>query len=580
MRWDSLAMSLLARAVVHARGIVAERPFDAQVRDFRGAQARLIEELCAANARSAFGLAHEFRRVRSVDDFRKHVPVREYEGYRPWIDRIQNGETHALTCEAPFMFTSTSGTTGQPKLIPVTESWKEELAAIMRLWLHRASLAHPRMLQRRIVSIVSPAVEGFARNGLPIGSMSGLTYQRVPSAARRNYAIPYGVMTVGDYDLRYWLALRLALEADVSLVVVPNASTIVKLGELAVDSADALLRAIHDGTVGMAGASVEAWLGVVHAVERKLKPNPKRARALERAAAKRGSLRLTDAWPHLALVSAWLGGSAGQVVHRLRRHVGDRVILRDLGLRASEGTFTVPLTDSSPAGVAAGHANFFEFVPSEELNAENPRTLLGHELEVGREYDLVVTHRGGLYRYDMNDIVRCEGFEGTAPIFAFVRKGRDMLNVTGEKLHVNHVLAAEAAVRSKAGLEIRQFRIIPDAPGLRYDLLIEVEGELPEDDALGAFLDLFDEALGHENDEYRAKRKSKRLGVPRLCVMERGWSEAQRRADIAGGKRDGQYKWPVFREGWEDGSRLAVVHVLDRAIRRRSSRRVRAVMTP
>lgn len=568
-------MSLLARAVVHARGIVAERPFEQCVRDYRATQLALLEEIRSTNARTAFGVAHEFRKIRDLAGWKQRVPVQEYEGYRPWIDRVLNGEAQALTAEKPFMFTSTSGTTGQPKLIPVTEAWKEELAAIMRLWIHRASLDHRSMLARKIVSIVSPAVEGYARNGLPIGSMSGLTYQRVPAAARRNYAIPYGVMTVEDYDLRYWLALRLAVEADVSLAVVPNASTLVKLGELAVDNAESLLRAIHEGTLGVSGDAARVWHAQLQPVERKLTPNPKRARELARAAAKRGSLRLEDAWPHLALVSCWLGGSAGQVVHRLRRHIGERAVLRDLGLRASEGTFTVPLEDGTAAGVVTGHANLFEFIPVSELESAEPLTLLGHELQVGQEYDLVVTHRSGLYRYDMNDIVRCEGFHGTAPIIAFVRKGRDMVNVTGEKLHVNHALAAEAAVRSVLASELRQFRLIPDAPGLRYDLLVELEGEVPDDDELVRFLEAFDEALGRENDEYRAKRKSKRLLVPRLCVMERGWAEAQRRADIAGGKRDGQYKWPVFRAGWDAASQEAVVHVLDRAQRRRSSRRVK-----
>ena len=565
---------------MHARGIVAERPFERSVRDFRHGQLALLSELCSVNAKTGFGLAHEFRKVRDLAGWKQRVPVQEYEGYRPWVDRLLNGEAHALTAESPFMFTSTSGTTGQPKLIPVTAAWKEELAAIMRLWIHRASLDHRAMLSRKIVSIVSPAVEGYARNGLPIGSMSGLTYQRVPAAARRNYAIPYGVMTVEDYDLRYWLALRLAVEADVSLAVVPNASTLVKLGELAVDNAERLLRAIHDGVLGIEGEAVRAWHAQIAPVERKLAPNPRRARHLERAAAKRGSLRLEDAWPHLALVSCWLGGSAGQVVHRLRRHIGEGAVLRDLGLRASEGTFTVPLEDGSAAGVLTGHANFFEFIPMCELESAEPRTVLGHELEVGQEYDLVVTHRSGLYRYDMNDIVRCEGFYGTAPIVAFVRKGRDMVNVTGEKLHVNHALAAEASVRHVLRAELRQVRLVPDAPGLRYDLLVELEGEVPDDDDLARFLEAFDEALGHENDEYRAKRKSKRLLVPRLCVMERGWAEAQRRADIAGGKRDGQYKWPVFRAGWDAASQEAVVHVLDRAQRRRSSRRVKATVSP
>jgi hypothetical protein len=141
-------------------------------------------------------------------------------------------------------------------------------------------------------------------------------------------------------------------------------------------------------------------------------------------------------------------------------------------------------------------------------------------------------------------------------------------------------LAAEVSVRRVVAAELVQFRLIPDAPGLRYDLLVEFDGATPDDEVLGLFLEAFDDALGRENDEYRSKRKSKRLLPPRLCVMERGWAEAQRRADIAGGKRDGQYKWPVFRAGWDAASQSSVACVIDRAKRRSSSQRVKVATSP
>jgi hypothetical protein len=70
------------------------------------------------------------------------VPVRDYEGFRPYVGRIAKAPS-ILTDEAPFMFTTTSGTTGQPKLIPVTRSWRDETAALMRLWTYYALRDHP-----------------------------------------------------------------------------------------------------------------------------------------------------------------------------------------------------------------------------------------------------------------------------------------------------------------------------------------------------------------------------------------------------------------------------------------------------
>ena len=76
--------------------------------------------------------------------------------------------------------------------------------------------------------------------------------------------------------------------------------------------------------------------------------------------------------------------------------------LRDLGLRATEGTFSIPLTDGVADGVLALHSNFYEFIPIDEIDQESPTTLRAHELTLGAQYYLVITTFGGLYRYDMN----------------------------------------------------------------------------------------------------------------------------------------------------------------------------------
>jgi hypothetical protein len=547
-------------------------------KDFRSTQERFLREVLAKNASTAFGLDHGFASVGTVHEFQSRVPIRTYDELQPYVQRVVDGEWNALTADRPFMFTTTSGTTSVPKRIPVTEAWQKGLSRIMRQWIYQASLDHPRMFDHRIVSVVSPAVEGTTPKGTPVGSMSGFTFQRVPRIARRQYAIPYEVMTLGDYDWKYWMSLRLCLETQVSLVVVPNASTIIKLGELAVDHAEQLFRGIHDGTVGWdlqhAPASLQEPLRDLQAAY--LRPNPSRSRELQQAAARRGSLRLDDAWPSLRLVACWLGGTAGRVIPRLRRYVGEQVPLRELGFRASEGTFTIPQDDGTPSGVLTGHENFFEFIPEEESDAKTPRTLLGHELEAGRDYRILITHNSGLYRYDINDIVRCDGFSGTAPRISFVRKGQDMVNITGEKLHVNQVLAAEAHAAQALGRPLTSLRLIPDVDALRYDLLMEVDGETPDDGTLLEFCLSFDAALIGTSEEYASKRKSHRLLTPRVCLMKPGWSEQQKRLDLASGKRDGQYKWPIFRQAWDAHSQTSLLRVVDRRTRRPSSTRIRA----
>ena len=105
---------------------------------------------------------------------------------------------------------------------------------------------------------------------------------------------------------------------------------------------------------------------------------------------------------------------------------------------------------------------------------------------------------------------------------AFVRKGRDMTSITGEKLHLNHVRAAVRAAEDATRVEVWQFRLIPDVETCRYDLLVEPRGAGLDAPGAEAFARAIDEALGRVNVEYAAKRRSRRLGPPRLCVMRAG----------------------------------------------------------
>jgi hypothetical protein len=265
-----------------------------------------------------------------------------------------------------------------------------------------------------------------------------------------------------------------------------------------------------------------------------------------------------DAWPELAFIGCWLGGSAGVQSRMLGPLYGPDVPLRDIGLFASEGRLTIPVDDGDPSGVLALDTMHFELIPEEELDSPRPSVRLAHELELGKRYQLVLSGSHGLYRYDLNDVVEVRGFYHRAPKVAFIRKGRDMLSITGEKLHLNHVLAAVAAAEVATGIKLWQFRLIPDVEKSRYDFLVEGAG-IRLDASAGARLGTaFDQALARENCEYALKRESGRLGMPRTVAMRPGWSERQSRAELVQGRRDFQYKWQPMKHAWDESSRAEV----------------------
>ena len=558
-------MSTLLHTIISIREFARSRSFESATRDPASAQAQVLRGLMAHNADTAFGRAHGFSHVASAADYARAVPIADYEVFRPFVKRIIGGEKRVLTGDDPYMFTTTSGTTGEPKLLPVTVKWREQMAALTRLWLLRAMRDHPGCLQHRALTIVSPAIEGETNTGMPYGAMSGVTYQRVPWLIRRHYVLPYAVSLIANCEARYFVAMRLAMAERVSMIGTPNPSTLIRLALIAEENAEQIIRAIHDGALGIEEPDMRTHRGLtaqdaIAEIRAAVRPDPRRARFLENAMARRGSLRPRDAWPELRLIGCWLGGSVGFQANQLAEHYGD-VARRDLGLWASEGRMTVPTQDETPSGVLAVHANFYEFVPENSIEDRNPSVLLAHQLELGQRYYIVISGQNGLYRYDMNDIVEVTGFYNRTPLVAFVRKGRDMASITGEKVHVQQLQAAIRAAERCARNLVRQFRVIPDVQNSRYDLLVEFVASQSGDSRLDGnrFIRDFDKALANMNIEYADKRDSDRLHAPRLCVMRPRWSDKVAAADFKSGKREAQYKWRQLADEWDAISNREVV---------------------
>ncbi|MEA2657684.1 MAG: hypothetical protein QOF64_262 [Candidatus Binatota bacterium] len=97
-------------------------------------QERLLLDVIQCNRATCFGRDHHFEAIRNLNDYRKHVEIGDYERLRAYVERAQNGEAGELTEEPVLMFTVTSGSTGAPKLIPVTEASKTNHRELTRLW--------------------------------------------------------------------------------------------------------------------------------------------------------------------------------------------------------------------------------------------------------------------------------------------------------------------------------------------------------------------------------------------------------------------------------------------------------------
>jgi len=138
-------------------------------------------------------------------------------------------------------------------------------------------------------------------------------------------------------------------------------------------------------------------------------------------------------------------------------------------------------------------------------------------------------------------VIRVTGHYNKTPQIVFLRKGRGMTNITGEKLSVNQVIDAVQAASRVAHATADHFKAEADAENSRYILRVEFASQTAPD-AQRSFLKAVDGALKDINIEYKAKRDSMRLGAPVLHVMREGWYERGRLAAVGGGGRQFQAK--------------------------------------
>jgi hypothetical protein len=541
-------MSLAGKLIAFVGKRAATR-FETACRDPEGVQTGLLLNTVRKNAATEYGKRYGFDSINSIADFQRNVPIISYEDIKEDMNRVVSGASNVFTAEDPVMFAQTSGTTGDPKYVPVTPTdqgtaHKDQ----MRTWLYHAQQTHPGILDRKIVTLVSPAIEGHTPSGLPFGSTSGHIYKNMPGVIRRAYSIPYRVFEIGDYQAKYYTIMRLSLEHNVRFLATANPSSIIKLCDKADAHAEQLIRDIRDGTLAK---TLEIEADIRDELERKLRPNPKRARQLEAARSRRnGRLLAGDYWPQLDLIGCWKGGTVGHYLNQFDAWFnpdGTRPVpVRDWGYLSSEARGSIPLSDEGSMGVLTIATNFFEFVEVDALEArrDDPQSWpfrTAAELETGKEYYIFITTTSGLYRYDINDVIKVVDYYHKTPQIIFLRKGRGMTNITGEKVSVNQVITAFQEASKATGAVPEHFKAEADTDNNRYILRVEFASRV-DDTVLRNFLQVVDTTLKDINIEYKAKRDSTRLGPPVLHVMREGWYERGRRQLAESGKRVFQAK--------------------------------------
>ena len=496
-------------------------------------QWNLLKNILHQNKDTHFGSKHKFTSIQSYKDFQNAIPINEYEDLRSYINQQeQTGEPY-LNSQQPVMYAQTSGTTGEPKNIPILNASIESYKHSQSLFSYTLYSFDTEVYSGNILAIVSPDIEGYLSTGTPYGAISGLIYKSMPALLRQSYLLPFEIFTVSDYDVKYYLICAFALKSEnITLIATPNPSTILRLKDIIDTNFENLLHDIESGNLScMKEIDPKKRKGI----NCKFKQNQLRASQLRELKKKRGRLIISDIWPNLKLISTWTSGNCSTLLPALRAQLSSKSFIAEIGYMSSEFRGTVNLDIRNEIQVPTLNENFFEFVERDEWGSESPNFLMLHEIELGKDYYIFVTTRNGLYRYFINDIIQVTGKYHNTPTIKFIQKGDGVTNLTGEKLYEDQVNKAVLKVIKNYNLRIKFYVMVGYSKELKYRLYIQQPFK-------PAYAHEIEEEICQLNIEYMEKRNSGRLMPLEVVCVEKRTAEEFKKYNLDKGQREGQFK--------------------------------------
>jgi hypothetical protein len=448
----------------------AQRRFAAALADPEAAQRRVQARLAARLAATEYG---RHLGVRTPDDFAARVPVVDYDALAPWLARQRAEEGAVLTPERVLFYEKTSGSTGPAKYIPYTASLRRSFSRMFAVWAGDLLARGPGFTTGKLYMSVSPsfAHEASTARGVPVGMADDRDYL---DGWLRRLSAPF---IVADGSLARARSVEAFKERTCALLLGEPDLEVISVWS------PSFLKVLLDQIV----FERHIW-----------------ARAL--APARRRAL-LSDpvdwprVWPRLRLVSCWADAAAAPQARALAR-LFPGVMVQGKGLLATEAPLTVPLVG------AAGALPLVDEVLL-ELEDEDGRLVPVWAGEPGREYGVVVSQSGGLYRYRMGDRVVVGAGRGRTPGLTFVGRAVGTSDLVGEKLNERFVAQVLDEVARTAFVKT----LVPvREPVDHYVLVVD---RLDDDTrALAAALDGRLRRAHH----YHHARELGQLGAPRACV--------------------------------------------------------------
>lgn len=414
------------------------------------AQNDTLQTLIKTAVNTAFGKDHDFKSVKTIQDFQSRVKVQTYEGLKSYVDRMVNGEENVLWPGKPLYWSKTSGTTSGAKYIPISkESIDHHIKAARNAILNYiAETGKADFIDGKMIFLQgSPEMD--EKNGVKIGRLSGIVAHYVPAYLQTNRMPSMEVNCIEDWENKVDAIVEETLKEKMTLI-----------------------------------SGIPPWVQMY----------------FEKLIEKTGKSSIKEIFPNYSLF-IWGGVNFQPYRSIFKKLVGKDVPSIEL-YPASEGFIAYQNSQKDPGLLLNLDAGiFYEFIPASEFHNENPSRLTLVDVQVGVNYVIVLNTNAGLWGYNIGDTVE---FVSTYPF---------KIKVTGRIKHFTsafgeHVIAKEVEQAMRRALEeesaeVVEFHVAPEVnptEGLPYhEWLVEFK-ELPEN--LDRFVSIVEEEMRKQNPYY------------------------------------------------------------------------------
>jgi hypothetical protein len=432
-------------------------------------QEQTLQDLLKKGSTTKFGKDHHFDSISNYEEFKKKVPVRDYEGLRSYIDQVIDGEPDILWPGKPAYFCKTSGTTSGAKYIPISpDSVAHHIdAAKLALLCYVHETGKADFIDGKMIFLQgSPEMKNL--NGTPLGRLSGITAHWVPSYLQKNRLPSWETNLIEDWETKVDKVVEETLPEDMRLI-----------------------------------SGIPSWVQMY----------------FERLIAKSDKESIANIFPNFSLFVH--GGVNYQPYEAIFKKLIGKTIPSVETYPASEGFIAFQDTQTKPGLLLNINAGiFFEFTPVSEFHDDNPSRISLKDVKLGVNYVIILNTNAGLWGYNIGDTVE------------FVSLSPYRIKVTGRIKHFTsafgeHVIAAEVEstlqeVMPLFDMEVREFHLAPQIKpedGLPYhEWFVEFE-RMPAN--LDAFRLKLDKTLQSKNPYYKDLITGNVLTPLKITVVER-----------------------------------------------------------